>query len=126
MIVLFLDLREPIINEESFGVYNNFQHVASKSDRKFGTFQFGYYGAARSTCRNTYGAKTLRVICLQDTDLSGHRIKLPIDLKYFILIGGFLITFTLWSVATKCSPFRNCFTNCIKSCRSNIQNDDVE
>ena len=126
MIVLFLDLREPIINEESFGVYNNFQHVASKSDRKFGTYQFGYYGTARSTCKNTYGAKTLPVICLQDADLSCQKIKWPIDLKYFILIGGFLITFTLCLVATKCSPFRNCFTNCIKSCRINIRNDDGE
>ena len=125
-IELFLDLREPIIYKEAFGVYNNYQHVASKSDRKFGTYQFGYYGTARSTCKNTHGAKTLPVICLKD-DLSRDEIKLPFDLKYFILIGGFLITFTLWSVATKCSSLRNCITSCTRSQSiNNVQNDDVE
>ena len=114
-IKLFLDLREPIIYKEAFGVYNNYQHVASR-----------YYGTARSTCKNTHGAKTLPVICLKD-DLSRDEIKLPFDLKYFILIGGFLITFTLWSVATKCSSLRNCITSCTRSQSiNNVQNDDVE
>ena len=109
---LFLDLREPIIDDEPFEVYNNFQHVASKSDRKFGTYQFGFYGTGRNTCKNTHGAKVLPVICLVDASSSGDTINLPFDMKYFILIGGFIITFTLWAVATKCGNIRNCRTNC--------------
>ena len=127
LIILFLELREPISYEESFGVFNNFQPVAAKSDRKFGTYQFGYFGTGRRTCKNTRGAKILPVICLIEAHLSEDTKNLPFDLKYFILIGGFLITFTLWSVATKCSSLRNCITSCTRSQSiNNVQNDDVE
>ena len=109
LIILFLELREPIIYEESFVVFNNFQPVASKSDRKFGTYQFDYFGTARRTCKNTRGAKILSVICLIQAHLSENMINLQFDLKYSILIGGFLITFTWWSVAI-CGSTRNCVT----------------
>ena len=110
-----LDLREPIINEESFGLYNNFQPVASNSDRKFGTYQFGYFMADRGTCKNARGPQILAAICFKEDRLSEDVINFPLDLKYFILIGVFTVTFTLWSVATKCgniiSRTRSCFNN---------------
>ena len=102
LIILFLDLREPIINEESFGVYNNFKHVKLPSDRKIGTYQCVYFMADRNICKNARGSKTLPVICLKNPDLSRNMINLPFDLplNYFILIQFFIVTFTLWSVAT--------------------------
>ena len=113
--ILFWDLREPIIYEKSFGVYNNFQPVASESDRKFGIYQFGYFGTGRRRCKNTHGAKPLPVICLKD-DSSRDEIKLPFDLKNFIIIGapigGFIITFATWYVAATCCNIGNCIKNC--------------
>ena len=98
--------------EDSFGVYNNFQPVASKSDQKFGTYEFGYYGTGRSTCKNTRGARTLPIICLRNLHSSEDKINLPFYMKYFILLGGFIITFTTWTVAAKCCNIGNCIRNC--------------
>ena len=93
-----------------------------ESDRKFGTYQFVYFMADRQTCKNARGSKILAAVCLKDAHLTGNKIDLPFDIKYFILMGVFSITFTLWAVTTKCGNIRNRTRNC---CNSHV-NYDVE
>ena len=103
------------MNKESFGVFNNFKHVASNSNRKFGTFQFVYFMADRGTCKNSRGSMIRPAVCLKEDRSSGDMIHLPLDLKYCILIGLFIVTFTLWSVATTCGNIRSCSTSCFNN-----------
>ena len=101
-------------------VYNNFKPVAFATDCTFGTYQFVYFDAARGVCKNARGSKTLTVICFKNSDLNENKFSLPFDLKYFILIGVFLVTFTLWSVATKCGNIRSHTRSC---CINDVDND---
>ena len=74
-----------------------------------------YFDSARGVCKNARGSKTLTVICFKPSDLSEDKLSLPFDFRYFILVGVFIVTFTLWSVATKCGDIRKRTRSCCNS-----------
>ena len=103
-------MREPIINEDTFGVYNNFRHVASLNDRKLFTYQFAYFRTDRNTCQNTLKSKELPVICLRPSLLENDQntmLLTPQWQKYTFLLVGLTITLILWVVAVKLGKIKN-------------------